>query len=117
MPTITAWINSSCSKCRGLIALLDERGSEVKYRHYLDTPPTVDEIHQLLACLPSADPNLIIRSKECAYQDLGLAQADRTALIEAISSHPTLLERPILVVGDRAIVARPPEKALDLLEP
>jgi arsenate reductase (glutaredoxin) len=116
MSSTQAWINPNCSKSRGLKALLDERGIEVEYRHYLETPPSVEEIQQLLTCLPDPDPRQIIRSKEVAYQTLGLEKADRVALIEALVSHPILLERPILVVGDRAIVARPPEKALALLD-
>ena len=61
------------------------------------------------------DPRQMMRTGESVYSELGLADADRERLLEAITEHPILLERPIVIVGDRAVIARPPEKLLDLL--
>ncbi|MDT7623104.1 MAG: hypothetical protein QOG57_2862, partial [Pseudonocardiales bacterium] len=54
---------------------------------------------------------------EARYRELGLAGADRDTVLDALAANPILIERPIVLVGDRAVVARPPERALELLEP
>ena len=61
------------------------------------------------------DPREMMRTGEKTYSELGLADAGSERLLEAITEHPILLERPIVIVGDRAVIARPPEKLLDLL--
>ena len=112
--SITVWFHSSCSKCRALQGLLEERGREFEARYYLDSPPDKDEIEELLALLGMSDPIELMRKKETAFALLAIEDMDREARMEALSSHPELLERPILVWGDKALVARPPEKALEL---
>ncbi len=111
---VVLWFNPRCSKARGARDLLAERGVEARVRAYLDEPPTVVELEQLLQQLGADDPRVIVRSKESAYAELGLADAGRDELLAAIAAHPGLLERPIVVYGDRAVVARPPEKLLEL---
>jgi arsenate reductase len=61
------------------------------------------------------DPRQMMRTGEAVYTELGLADATPDELLAAITTHPILLERPIFVVGDRAVVARPPERLLELL--
>jgi arsenate reductase len=95
--------------------LLKEHGVEAEVVRYLDRPPTVDELHTLMERLGIDDPRDMMRTGEPLYAELGLQEADRRRLIEAITEHPILLERPIYVVGARAVIARPPERLLELL--
>jgi arsenate reductase (glutaredoxin) len=61
------------------------------------------------------DPRLMMRTDEPIYAELGLADREADVLLRAITEHPILLERPIFVMGERAVVARPPERLLELL--
>ena len=111
---VTVYYNARCSKCRTAKTLLDEQGVAATYYRYLDHAPTRDQIEAVIAKLGIDDPRAMMRTGESAYEDLGLADADADALIDAMATHPILIERPIVVVGDRAVIARPPERALDL---
>lgn len=111
----TLYFNPSCSKCRSADSILRERGVEAEVVRYLDTPPGVEELRRLMGLLGIDDPRLMMRTGESVYAELGLADADPDRLLEAISQHPILLERPILVIGDRAVIARPAERVLELL--
>ncbi len=82
---------------------------------YLDEPPTIEDLRQLMQRLGIDDPRLMMRTGEPVYAELVLADQAGDALLEAITRHPILLERPIFVVGDRAVIARPPERVLELL--
>lgn len=115
MQELLAWINPRCSKSRGLVALLEESGQSYQLREYLQDPPSVTELQRALVALGTNDPRVLIRTKESLYGELGLAQADAEQLLEALAAHPSLLERPVLFAGERAVVARPPEKAQELL--
>jgi arsenate reductase len=109
------YFNPSCSKCRTAHALLDERGVRAEIIRYLDTPPTCPDLERLMQLLEIDDPRQMMRTGEPMYTELGLSDASPDDLIHAITMHPILLERPIFVVGDRAVVARPPERVLELL--
>jgi arsenate reductase len=111
----TVWFNPSCSKCRGARDLLDERGVQAEYFRYLDEAPSRDELEQVMKLLGIDDPRQMMRTGEAVYKELGLADADRDTLLDAMTKHPILVERPIVIRGDRAVIARPPEKLLDLL--
>ena len=114
--TALVWFNPRCSKSRDLKALLDERGIEAEYREYLEQPPTVAELENLLERLGTDDALTIMRSKEAAFQEQNLADADTATRLAAIAATPSLMERPILVIGDRAVEeARPPERASEIL--
>jgi arsenate reductase (glutaredoxin) len=113
---VTLWANPRCSKSRGAEALLAERGVPVERVLYLETPPSRAEIARVLALLGTDDPRALTRTGEPLYRDLGLADADRESLLDALAAHPSLLERPVVVRGDRAVVARPPERLLALLD-
>ena len=82
---------------------------------YLDEPPTPAELERLLSLLSIDDPRLMMRAQEPEYEELGLAEASKEELLAAIAAHPKLLERPIFVAGDRAVIARPPERLLELI--
>jgi arsenate reductase len=109
------YYNPSCSKCRTAQALLDEHQVQADTIRYLDNPPTVADLKRLMQLLRIDDPRAMMRTGEAVYAELALADQAADALLEAISRHPILLERPIFVVGDRAVVARPPERVLELL--
>lgn len=109
------YFNPSCSKCRTADALLKERGIDCDVVRYLDRPPTVEELRRLMAMLGIDDPRAMMRAGEPAYTELGLGDASSEQLLEAITKHPILLERPIFVRGSRAVIGRPPEKVLELL--
>jgi arsenate reductase len=70
----------------------------------------------VLGLLGFDDPRQMMRTGEPVYRELGLANASRDQLIAAMVEHPILIERPIVIRGDRAVIARPPEKLLDLLD-
>lgn len=112
---VTVWFNPSCSKCRGAASLLAEQDLEVQFVRYLDEAPSRGELERVLALLGTDDPREITRTGEPRYAELGLADADRDALLDALAANPVLIERPIVIVGDRAVIARPPEKLLHLL--
>ncbi|HEY6471779.1 MAG TPA: arsenate reductase (glutaredoxin) [Acidimicrobiales bacterium] len=109
------YVNDACSKCRSALAILDERFVEVQHVRYLDDPPTRADLETLMRQLAIDDPRQMMRTGEPVYGELGLADATPDELLAAITAHPILLERPIFVVGDRAVVGRPPERLLELL--
>jgi len=113
---VVIWHNPRCSKSRAALALLTERGADVEEVRYLDTPPSRDEIVRVLGLLGTDDPRVMMRTGEPRYAELGLAAADRATLIDAMAANPILIERPVVIRGDRAVVARPPELAVDVLE-
>ena len=109
--------NSRCSKSRGALELLEQRGIAPQVVYYLETPPGVDELRRLLEML-AIPARALLRTGEPEYAELGLADTSLSdaALIDAMSTHPRLIERPIFVHGNRAVIARPPERVLELLD-
>jgi arsenate reductase (glutaredoxin) len=112
---VTVWFNPACSKCRTVQGILTEQGVEADYVRYLDAGPGREEIESVLVRLGTDDPRAIVRTGEALYRELGLAGADRDALLDAMVANPILIERPIVIRGDRAVIGRPPENVLDLL--
>lgn len=110
------WFNPGCSKCRGARDLLADRGVDTQYVRYLDDGPSAGEIRRVMGLLGIEDPRLMMRTNEAVYRDLGLADKRGEELIAAMVEHPVLIERPIVIRGERAVIARPPEKLLDLLD-
>jgi arsenate reductase len=109
------YVNDECSKCRSALAILEERSVEARHIRYLEEPPTLADLERLMKMLALDDPRQMMRTGEAVYAELGLADASAAQLLEAITRHPILLERPIFVVGDRAVIARPPDRLLELL--
>jgi arsenate reductase len=107
---IELWHNPRCSKSRAAHELLGDRATT---RRYLEDPPSRAELEAVLVKLGTDDPRLIVRTGEPAYA--GLEAADRDELLDAMVAHPELVERPIAIRGDRAVLGRPPERVLDLL--
>ena len=108
--------NPRCGKSRQTLQLLQDHDIEVEVIEYLKTPPTAEELNQLLLML-AMQPRELMRKNELPYKDLGLSniELDRNALIKAMIDHPILIERPIVVVSDKAVIGRPPETILTLL--
>jgi arsenate reductase (glutaredoxin) len=113
---VVVWYNPSCSKCRGAGELLAAYGVPERRVFYLDNPPPAAEIARVLALLGTDDPRALMRGKESRYAELNLDQASRDELIAAMSRYPELIERPVVIWPDRAIVARPPGLLIPLLE-
>lgn len=114
--SVTIYHNPRCSKSRQTLALLRDRGIEPRIVEYLKTPPSADELKDLLRLL-GRTPRKLMRRKEDAYREAGLddAQLDDDALIAAMVRHPILIERPIVLAGGKAALGRPPEAVLDIL--
>jgi len=112
--TMMLYHNPRCSKSRQALAILEERGEEFQTRKYMDDPLTEQELRTLLQQLNMTASELI-RKGEAAFKEQALANASEDELVVAMLSEPKLIERPVLVVGQRAVVGRPPERILDLL--
>ena len=116
MTDLTLYHNPRCSKSRGALELLEARGLAPTVVRYLETPLDTAQIQSLLAKLGIGARELL-RTGEDEYKTLNLADTtlSEAQLIAAIAAHPKLMERPILAVGDKAIIGRPPEQILELL--
>jgi len=116
MTDLILYHNPRCSKSRTALELLEQRGATPVVVRYLETPPSAAELKALLAKL-GIGARQLLRSGEDEFKTLGLDKPALTdaQLIEAMATHPKLIERPILVAGDVAVIGRPPEKVLELL--
>lgn len=113
---MVVWYNPRCSKCRGAEQLLADRGVPARRVFYLDNPPPRAEITRVLSLLGTDDPRELMRTAEPRYRELGLASAGPDELIDAMARYPELIQRPVVIWADRAIIARPPELLLPLLD-
>jgi len=115
MSTITVWHNPRCSKSRAAVKLLEEEGIEPEVVKYLDEELTVEQLKELLSML-GIGPRELMRTKEAIYRELKLKEEqDPEKLIEAMVAHPRLIERPIVIKGKKAVIGRPVERVVDLL--
>lgn len=114
----TLYHNPRCAKSRAALQLLRERGIEPTVVEYLQTPPSAAELARILTLL-NMEPRELMRKKESEYKSAGLAATNltRAQLIDAMVQHPILIERPLLVIGNRAALGRPPENVLAVIEP
>ena len=117
MAELTVYEKPTCTTCRKLGALLEERGIEFERVNYHIDPLPEEKIRDLLR-KAKARPRDVLRTKEPEYEDLGLDSPDVSddELIAAMVKHPQLLQRPIVERGDRAILARPPERVTEILD-
>ncbi|MFI8373263.1 arsenate reductase (glutaredoxin) [Pseudomonas helleri] len=116
MTDLTLYHNPRCSKSRGALELLEARGLTPTVVRYLDTPLTAAQLTDLLRKL-NISARQLLRTGEEDYKTLNLADSSLSEdqLITAMATHPKLIERPILVAGDKAVIGRPPEKILELV--
>jgi arsenate reductase (glutaredoxin) len=112
---VSVWFNPACGTCRTTQGILAERGIDADLFEYLKEKPSREDIERVMKLLGTDDPRTIVRTKESVYKDLGLADASRDQLLDAMAAHPILVERPIVIRGDRAVVARPADRVLELL--
>ncbi|MBF0611608.1 MAG: arsenate reductase (glutaredoxin) [Magnetococcales bacterium] len=113
---VTIWHNPRCSKSRQGLKLLEDAGVTPQVVSYLDTPPSAQELDRVLTTL-GFEPRQLMRTKEPLYRELGLdnTQLGRQELLLAMAANPKLIERPIVLKGNRVALGRPPEKVLDVL--
>ncbi|MBK0326542.1 arsenate reductase (glutaredoxin) [Rhodobacteraceae bacterium F11138] len=113
---IDFWHNPRCSKSRQALALLQDREIEFRERRYLEDAPELGEIARARAALGNPAAIDMMRPAEKLFRELGLSKTDDDAvLMQAMADHPILIERPLAISGDRAVIGRPPEKVLELL--
>ena len=116
MDKITIWHNPRCSKSRDSFKLLEEKGLNVEVVKYLDEVPSKEELQNMLKMLGMSSAQELMRTKEAVYKELNLkGETSEDALIEAMIANPKLIERPIVINGDRAVIGRPIEKVIELL--
>jgi arsenate reductase len=116
MPQATIYHNPRCSKSRQTLDLLKSNQVDAEIVEYLKTPPTAAELKDILSML-GFKPRDLMRKKEAEYKALGLSDETLTddELIQAMVEHPRLIERPIVITGNKAALGRPPEQVLDIL--
>ena len=112
----TIYHNPRCSKSRQTLALLEEKGLTPNIIEYLERTPSQEELGKLVDQL-GVEAHDVLRSKEDAYGEAGLsATSSQEEIFSAIVQYPILLERPIVVFHDKAVIGRPPENVLALFE-
>jgi arsenate reductase len=117
MATLTVYEKPTCTTCRKLAALLAERGIDFERVNYYVEPLDEPTLRDLLR-KAGIGPRDALRTREEIYRELGLADGDQSddELIRLMVEHPDLVQRPIVVRGDRAVLARPVERVLELLD-
>jgi arsenate reductase (glutaredoxin) len=115
--TMRVYHNPVCSKSRGALEILGERGVEIDVIEYLKAPPTRAELERIVDAIPDP-PDALVR-KDKRFGELGLNADDyqtKTQVVALLLEHPELMERPVVFRGERAVIARPSEKVLELLD-
>ncbi|CAM5361422.1 arsenate reductase (glutaredoxin) [Sphingobium scionense] len=109
------WHNPRCSKSRAALDILEETpGLEIAVLEYLKTPPSRADIAAVLD-KAGVVPSQAVRKGEAVVKEIGLNTSDDAAVLDAMAAHPILIERPIVITDKGAVVARPPEKAREIL--
>jgi arsenate reductase len=109
--------NPSCSKSRGALEILADKGVERDVVEYLKAPPDRAALERILDAVADVPAELV--RKDGRFEELGLTASDyttREAVIELLLEHPELMQRPVIFRGERAVIARPSEKVLELLD-
>ena len=117
MERVTIYHNPACGQSRGALALLEERGVPVDVVEYLKAPLDRKTFERFLDLLPDPPADLVRKDKR--FKELGLdpdAYTTRQQVVGVLLAHPELMQRPVIVRGDRAVLARPSEKVLELLD-
>jgi len=113
---VRIFYNPKCSKCRLTMDILNDKDIDATVVEYLNTPPGSAELIEVLDLL-GIEPRDLMRKHEAPYKDNNLDNPDlsREQLIQAMIDNPILIERPIIINGNKATIGRPPEKVLDIL--
>jgi arsenate reductase len=114
--SVKIYHNPRCGKSRQTLQLLQEQGIQPEIIEYLKTPPSAEELNEILQKL-GIEPRDLMRKNEAEYKASGLndESLDRQALIKGMINHPILIERPIVVANNKAAIGRPPEAVLTIL--
>jgi arsenate reductase len=117
MNNFTIYHNPRCSKSRQTLELIKEKGIEPEIILYLEHPPTVSVLSKILEYL-QIKPRDLLRKGEDEYKSFNLKDTglDDSVILEIMSENPKLIERPIVLSGDKAIIGRPPENVLELIK-
>lgn len=109
--------NPRCSKSRQTLSMLEEKGITPEVILYMDKPPSANQLEEVIQQL-GITPRELLRRGEDEYRELNLAEPTLTdsQLIDAMVTHPKLIERPIVIKGSRAVLGRPPENVLSLIK-
>ena len=113
---VVIYHNARCSKSRSACELIAGRGVEAQIVEYLKTPPGKEELRALLRKLGMKPSEVVRRGEEAFKENYAGKTLDDEQWLDALIEHPVLIERPIIVRGDRAVIGRPPEKVLELLD-
>ena len=117
METMQVYFNPSCSKARGAVEILRDKGVELDIVEYLKQHPTRADLERIVDAIP--DPPAALVRKDKRFAELGLSADDyqtKAQVVAVLLEHPELMERPVVFLGDRAVIARPSEKVLELLD-
>lgn len=114
MADITIYHNPRCSKSRETLQLIEDKGIAPRVVEYLKTPPSAEELTGILALLDKK-PVDVLRKKEAAEAGIDAGALSDAQLIAAMVANPAVIERPIVVAGDKAALGRPPESVLAIL--
>jgi arsenate reductase len=115
---VTIFHNQACSKSRGALEILNQRGVEADVVKYLDTPPDRATLERILDAIDD-EPIALVRTGDQKFKDAGYTKADvatRAQVVDVLLKHPEVMERPVVFVGNRAVIARPSERVLELLD-
>jgi arsenate reductase len=111
----TIWHNPRCSKSRQALAILEAAsGVEVEIVEYLKTPPSRAEIAAVFA-KAGVTPGEALRKGEAVVKEIGLDTSEDAAILDAMAEHPILIERAIVMTDKGAVIARPPERVLEII--
>lgn len=108
--------NTRCSKSREVCTILEKKKVKTEIVEYLKTPPTQAEIKTLLKMLGMKAEELVRKGEPLFKEKFASKKLTEAQWIKAMAENPILIERPILVKGDKAIIGRPPEKVLEFLK-
>lgn len=112
---VTLYYNPRCSKCREALCLLEDKGTEPEILEYLKTPPTEKQLKDLLKKL-GLKPAELLRKKEPLFEKFKNKKLTDAQWIKIMCKNPILIERPIAIEGNRAVIGRPPQSVIDLIK-
>jgi arsenate reductase (glutaredoxin) len=117
MDELLVYHNPSCSKSRGALDILSERGVTTDVVEYLKAPPDRAALERIVDAVPDPPAELVRKDKR--FEELGLdpdGYTDRESVIALLLEHPELMQRPVVFRGERAVIARPSDKVLELFD-
>lgn len=116
MQSFTIWHNPRCSKSRETLALLEQHSINPNIILYLETPPSLEELKSVIKKLHCPIEHILRKKERCYAEFISNQSLSEDELLELMHKNPTLIERPIVISSDKAIIGRPPENVLELLK-